>query len=241
MLNLYDKQKNINKTNALANALQSARLDTRNNVTPFQPVQTAQNPESQSLFGGANDLLSGAGNLYRGLQQSGLLNNNSGFNGSNSTISNAINNNIFGGGESNSILSSSINDNIMGTSGNDNVLKGAISENVSSGGGSWASSAPWGAIANVGKSFYNNISGHNPSDYSDTEQGIIYPLQGAANGFSYGGPWGALGGALYGLGYSFKDDIGLDDSNFLTQMLFPIGMGDGGGLRINGNSVLDIL
>ena len=54
------------------------------------------------------------------------------------------------------------------------------------------------------------------------------------------GPWGALGGALYGLGYSFKDDLGLKDSNFLTQMLFPIGMGDGGGLRVSGNSILDL-
>ena len=28
------------------------------------------------------------------------------------------------------------------------------------------------------------------------------------------------------LGYSFKDDLGLDDNDFLTTMLFPIGMGD---------------
>ena len=54
------------------------------------------------------------------------------------------------------------------------------------------------------------------------------------------GPWGTLDGALYGLGYSFKDDLGLKDSNFLTQMLFPIGMGDGGGLRVNGESILDL-
>lgn len=60
-------------------------------------------------------------------------------------------------------------------------------------------------------------------------------------GSSGGNPWAALGGALYGLGYSFKDDLGLKDSNFFTQMLFPLGMGDGGGLKINGKSVLDIL
>ena len=50
-------------------------------------------------------------------------------------------------------------------------------------------------------------------------------MQGAATGSMFG-PWGALGGALYGLGYSFKDDIGLDDNNWLTTLLFPIGMGD---------------
>jgi hypothetical protein len=54
------------------------------------------------------------------------------------------------------------------------------------------------------------------------------------------GPWGALGGALYGLGYSFKDDLGMKDSNFLTQITHPIGMGDGGGLRIGGKPVLDL-
>lgn len=98
---------------------------------------------------------------------------------------------------------------------------------------------PWGAIGSIGKQGYNMISGKNPSEYSDVEQSTIYPLQGAMTGAKFG-PWGALGGALYGLGYSFKDDLGLDDSNFLTQMLFPIGMGDGGGLRVNGKSILDI-
>ena len=28
---------------------------------------------------------------------------------------------------------------------------------------------------------------------------------------------------------SFKDDLGMKDSNFLTKMVFPIGLGDGGG------------
>ena len=97
-------------------------------------------------------------------------------------------------------------------------------------------------IASAAKNGYNSISGHGDKDYSDLEESIIYPLQGAAMGASYSGgnPWAALGGALYGLGYSFKDDLGLKDSNFLTQMLFPIGMGDGGGLRVSGNSILDL-
>ena len=85
---------------------------------------------------------------------------------------------------------------------------------------------PWGAIASVAKKGYGAATGHNDSNYSDLEESVVYPLQGAANGFSFGGPWGALGGALYGLGYSFKDDLGLKDNKWYTNMLFPIGMGD---------------
>lgn len=94
----------------------------------------------------------------------------------------------------------------------------------------------YGDMFGLGKGLYNSLSNKNDKDYSDLEQSIIYPLQGAANGSRFG-PWGALGGALYGLGYSFKDDVGLKDSNFFTQMLFPLDMGDGGGLRINGESI----
>lgn len=108
-----------------------------------------------------------------------------------------------------------------------------------SGGSGGGSSVPWGAIAGIAKQGYNKISGHDDEEYSDVEESVIYPLQGAAIGSSFG-PWGAAGGALYGLGYSFKDDLGLKDSNFLTQVLFPIGMGDGGGLRIGGKSILDL-
>lgn len=110
---------------------------------------------------------------------------------------------------------------------------------LGSGSGS-GGSAPWGAIASAAKSGYNAIANKDDKDYSDTEEAIIYPLQGAATGYSYGGPWGALGGALYGTGYAWKDDMGLKDSNFFTQMLFPIGMGDGGGLRIGGKSIIDL-
>lgn len=98
---------------------------------------------------------------------------------------------------------------------------------------------PWGAIGAIGKQSYNLISGKNDKNYSDLEESIVYPLQGASIGASFG-PWGALGGALYGLGYSFKDDLGLKDSNFLTQLIFPIGMGDGGGLRIGDKPILDL-
>ena len=112
-------------------------------------------------------------------------------------------------------------------------LKGSTSKSGS------GSGTPWGAIASTAKSGYNAITGHNDKNYSDLEEGVIYPLQGAAIGSQFG-PWGALGGALYGLGYGFKDDLGLKDSNFLTQVLFPIGLGDGGGLKIGGKSILDL-
>lgn len=83
------------------------------------------------------------------------------------------------------------------------------------------------AIANLAKSGYNAISGKEDKDYSDLEEGVIYPLQGASIGASYSGgnPWAVAGGALYGLGYSFKDDLGLKDSNFFTKLLFPIDLG----------------
>jgi hypothetical protein len=108
-----------------------------------------------------------------------------------------------------------------------------------SGGSGGGSSVPWAMIAKVAKEGYNGISGHDDEEYSDVEESVIYPLQGAAMGSMFG-PWGALGGALYGLGYSFKDDLGMKDSNFLTQITHPIGMGDGGGLRIGGKPILDL-
>lgn len=112
---------------------------------------------------------------------------------------------------------------------------GGSSGGAKTGGGG----TPWALIGQVAKSGYNATTGHDDKDYSDVEESVIYPLQGASMGSMFG-PWGALGGALYGLGYSFKDDLGLKNSNFLTQMLFPIGMGDGGGLRVSGKSILDL-
>lgn len=150
-------------------------------------------------------------------------------------IGNAANN-FIGGASSNGIIGDAANNYISSGASNG----GAITDAIGSSGGGF-SSAPWGAITNTSKGLYNGISGKSPKDYSDTEQAVIYPLQGAANGFSVGGPWGALGGALYGLGYAFKDDLGLKDNNFMTQLLFPIGMGDGGGLKISGEPVMDIL
>ena len=91
---------------------------------------------------------------------------------------------------------------------------------------------PWGAIGAVGKQGYNLISGKDDKDYSDVEESIVYPMQGASMGASFG-PWGALAGALYGLGYSFKDDtnklLGIKEGSFWDKLRHPIGMGDGGG------------
>ena len=58
-------------------------------------------------------------------------------------------------------------------------LKGTTSKSGS------GSGTPWGAIAGVAKSGYNAITGHNDKNYSDLEEGIIYPLQGASIGSQF--------------------------------------------------------
>lgn len=197
---------------------------------------------SYAQSGGTGNGFNNLGNLLgKGLSS---LGSNSSATG-NSALVNALNGNSSG---------SAITNAINGTGGSGSAITDAINSSISSGsgssgsflskfkGGSSGSSVPWAMIGGLAKGGYNSISGKDDKDYSDTEEAIIYPLQGASMGASYSGgnPWGALGGALYGLAYSFKDDLGLKDSNFLTQMLFPIGMGDGGGLRIGDNSILDL-
>lgn len=192
---------------------------------------------SYAQSGGTGNGIDNLGNLLgKGLSS---LGSNSSTTGNNALV-NALSGNSSG---------STIIDTINGAGGSGSAITDAINSNMSGGsngsflsnfkGGSSGSSVPWAMIGNLAKGGYNAISGKDDKDYSDTEESIVYPLQGASIGASFG-PWGALGGALYGLGYSFKDDLGLKDSNFLTQMLFPIGMGDGGGLRVNGNSILDL-
>ena len=194
---------------------------------------------SYSQAGGTGNGIDNLGNLLgKGLSSLGSNSSSTG----NSAIVNALIGNSSG---------SAITNAINGTGGSGSAITDAINSSISSGsgssgsflskfkGGSSGSSVPWAMIGGLAKGGYNSISGKDDKDYSDTEESVIYPLQGASVGASFG-PWGALGGALYGLGYSFKDDLGLKDSNFLTQMLFPIGMGDGGGLRIGDNSILDL-
>ena len=195
---------------------------------------------SYAQAGGTGNGIDNLGNLLgKGLSSLGSNSNSTG----NSALVNALSGNSSG---------SAITNAINGTGGSGSAITDAINSSVSSGsgsssggflskfkGGSSGSGVPWAMIGGLAKGGYNSISGKDDKDYSDTEESVIYPLQGASMGASFG-PWGALGGALYGLGYSFKDDLGLKDSNFLTQMLFPIGMGDGGGLRVNGESILDL-
>ena len=195
---------------------------------------------SYAQAGGTGNGFNNLGNLLgKGLSS---LGSNSSATG-NSALVNALSSNSSG---------SAITDAINGTGGSGSAITDAINSSMSSGsgsssdgflskfkGGSSGGGVPWAMIGGLAKGGYNSISGKDDKDYSDTEESVIYPLQGASMGAQFG-PWGAAAGALYGLGYSFKDDLGLKDSNFLTQMLFPIGMGDGGGLRVNGESILDL-
>ena len=194
---------------------------------------------SYAQAGGNGNGIDSLGNLLgKGLSSLGSNGSSTG----NSALVNALSGNSNG---------SAITNAINGTGGSGSAVTDAINGSMSSGSGSnggflskfkgssSGGGVPWAMIGSLAKGGYNSISGKDDKDYSDTEESIIYPLQGASLGASFG-PWGALGGALYGLGYSFKDDLGLKDSNFLTQMLFPIGMGDGGGLRVNGESILDL-
>ena len=194
---------------------------------------------SYAQAGGTGNGIDNLGNLLgKGLSSLGSNGSSTG----NSALVNALSGNSSG---------SAITNAINGTGGSGSAITDAINDSVSSGsgsngsflskfkGGSSGGGVPWAMIGGLAKGGYNSISGKDDKDYSDTEESVIYPLQGASMGAQFG-PWGAAAGALYGLGYSFKDDLGLKDSNFLTQMLFPIGMGDGGGLRVGGSSILDL-
>lgn len=194
---------------------------------------------SYTQAGGTGNGIDNLGNhLGKGLSSLGSNGSSTG----NSALVNALSGNSSG---------SAITNAINGTGGSGSVITDAINSSMSSGsgsssgflskfkGGSSGGGVPWAMIGGLAKGGYNSISGKDDKDYSDTEESVIYPLQGASMGAQFG-PWGAAAGALYGLGYSFKDDLGLKDSNFLTQMLFPIGMGDGGGLRVGGSSILDL-
>ena len=195
---------------------------------------------SYAQSGGTGNGFNNLGNLLgKGLSSLGSNGSSTG----NSALVNALSGNSSG---------SAITNAINGTGGSGSAITDAINSSMSSGsgsssdgflskfkGGSSGGGVPWAMIGGLAKGGYNSISGKDDKDYSDTEESVIYPLQGASMGAQFG-PWGAAAGALYGLGYSFKDDLGLKDSNFLTQMLFPIGMGDGGGLRVGGSSILDL-
>ena len=225
MIKFYNKEKSDDKTKSLAQALQASRTTRSASITPYQTTQGAKGDSGTSTLEGTGDFLNGASGLVRTLGNSGLFGSGSANSGGNGIFSSAINDNIFGSGNNYGAVSSAIDSNVMGSGGSDSVLSGAISKNVGSSGGGSGGSVPWAAIGKAAKTGYNGFSGKTDGDYSDTEETIIYPLQGASMGAQFG-PWGALGGALYGLGYSFKDDLGLEDNDWLTDLVFPIGMGD---------------
>ena len=237
--NAYElAQKRKNKedfVSALSEANDSNTVNNNNQQGGFYNNFNSSYAQSGVTGNGIDNL----GNLLgKGLSSLGSNSSSTG----NSALVNALSGNSSG---------SAITNAINGTGGSGSAVTDAINGSMSSGsgsnggflskfkGGSSGGGVPWAMIGGLAKGGYNSISGKDDKDYSDTEESIIYPLQGASMGAQFG-PWGALGGALYGLGYSFKDDLGLKDSNFLTQMLFPIGMGDGGGLRVNGESILDL-
>lgn len=242
----YDKEKNKNTLDTLANALNN-RKQTKINTGSITATPQQKDNSDEELVNGAFRFGKGLYNLYNKGKENGYFNfgNNSGpttFSMNDYTSAggnggfNAIDNLSFtnkGGGLDNLSFMGSSN-----AGGVDNLSFANLGESAGSaagssggfkgfgnfGGGS-GGGAPWGAIAGFVKQGYNGLTGKNEADYSDTEQTVAYPLQGAAMGSSFG-PWGALGGALYGLGYSFKDDIGLGDNELLTDLIFPIGMGD---------------
>ena len=156
------------------------------------------NSLSKSLYGDDNTLLTG-----------GVSQNDYNDGGSSRIFSNYYDNN------------QNTNDNSNGLSFSQGAgLMSKFGVGGNSGGGT-----PWGAIASGARSGYDTLTGKDASEYSDLEQSTIYPMQGAAIGSQFG-PWGTAAGTLYGLGYSLKDNIGLEDNDWLTDVLFPIGMGD---------------
>ena len=182
--------------------------------------------------GGTGNGFNNLGNLLgKGLSS---LGSNSSATG-NSALENALSGNSSG---------SAITDAINGTGGSGSAITDAINSSMSSGsgssggflskfkGGSSGGGVPWAMIGSLAKGGYNSISGKDDKDYSDVEESVIYPLQGAAMGSSFG-PWGALAGALYGLSYGLKDDtnkwVGIKEGSFWDKLRHPIGMGDGGG------------
>ena len=218
-------------------------------LSEVKDSDTTNNNQQGSFYNNFNSSYTQAGGTGNGIDNLGnLLGKGLSSLGSNSSSTgNSALVNALSGNSSGSAITNAIN----GTGGSGSAITDAINSSMSSGsgssggflskfkGGSSGGGVPWAMIGGLAKGGYNSISGKDDKDYSDLEESIVYPLQGASVGAQFG-PWGALGGALYGLGYSFKDDLGLKDSNFLTQMLFPIGMGDGGGLRIGDNSILDL-
>lgn len=224
----YNKERNLNRRNALMDALQSSRLDTRNNITPFQPVQPRQSAGGESVLGGASNLLSGAGNLYRGLQESGLFGSDKGLSiyddvntlstpsfSSGSLLGNSINDNVLGNTSSDyGIFGNAANDYVLGNTSDSSLIGDAIGNSTGGGFVPYVGIAKGGLNAGMsalnGGSFKDDV----PQAFfgiDDSDSEIMQALKGTGNGVMMGLPFGPIGmavGGLLGLGTSFMDDIG---------------------------------
>lgn len=188
---------------------------------------------SYAQSGGTGNGINNLGNLLgKGLSSLGSSGSSTGNNAlvnalSGNSSGSAITDAISGAGGSGSAITDAINSNVGGSTASNSGGFLSKFKGGSSGGG-----VPWAMIGSLAKGGYNSISGKDDKDYSDVEESIIYPLQGASMGSSFG-PWGALAGALYGLSYGLKDDtnkwVGIKEGSFWDKLRHPIGMGDGGG------------
>ena len=134
---------------------------------------------SYAQAGGTGNGIDNLGNLLgKGLSSLGSNSSSTG----NSALVNALS-----GSSGGSAITNAIN----GTGGSGSAITDAISSSMSSGsgsngsflskfkGGSSGGGVPWAMIGGLAKGGYNSISGKDDKDYSDVEESIIYPLQGA--------------------------------------------------------------
>ena len=229
---LYNQEKNSNRMQSLAQALQSARVNNDAKINAFQPVNARESQQGQSALGGASDLLSGAGELYKGIQESGLFNKGNGLSiyddvsalstpsyNSNTLLGNAINDNVLGNSTADyGIFGNAANDAVMGTASDSSLIGDAIGN--STGGSFMGNVAPYGGMilggmragqsALSGGSFKDDVpqAFFGIDDSNDSE--IMQGLKGAGTGAMMGAPFGPIGmavGAALGLGSSLLDDI----------------------------------
>lgn len=179
-MRFYDKQKNNERIQTLANAL--ARRDNTPINTGSVNANIGGNVNNTSVADGATGLVNGATGLYNGLKQSGL------FDGHNDgAIAHGIRDYI---GGSNLSDSPTFN-NITGAGTGDNIIDSIVNSGAN---GSY-NAVP--LIGNFGKN----------SKDSDIMQGLKGTANGALSGLAVGGPIGAAIGAGLGLGSSFLDDF----------------------------------
>ena len=220
----YDKEKNKSTIDSLANALASRRQSQVNTGSISAPYGRQETNEGADIMNGALRFGKGLYNMYNKGKDNGWF--NFGSQGTTSEGPQLLKMSDYTSAGGNGGFEGFDNLSFNGLGSNSTTSAGGGFKGFGGfGGGSGGGSTPWGAIGSFAKGGYNSVSGHDDSDYSDLEQSTIYPMQGASKGAQFG-PWGAAAGALYGLGYSFKDDIGLKDNDWLTDIIFPIGMGD---------------